>query len=133
VSILFSDYRKEHPTKAGYFRIGHIVLSTPPTDILTSRVVNNERVTTLRGSNDMLAKTGQARWDFTVQWIAMVDPTQAVDDLHPAGPYQQWDDLLNQVSSRPEHINRLARARWSIRPHPLAPGLSLLSPNHCQP
>jgi len=89
VSILFSDYKKDNPSKASYFRIGYVVLSTPPTDILTSRVVNNERLTVLRGSNDMVAKTGQARWDFTVRWTALLDDSATSEDAR----YQQWEDL----------------------------------------
>ena len=77
MSILFTDYQKENPSEAGYFRIGPIVLSTPPTDIITGRVVNNERVTALRGNNDMVMKTGQARWDATVRWTAMLDSSHA--------------------------------------------------------
>ena len=90
MSILFSEYSKDNPSKAGYFRIGPIVLSTPPTDIITGRVVNNERVTALRGSNDMVKKTGQARWDATVRWTAMLDSSHAAGSKEY---YQGWEDL----------------------------------------
>ena len=90
MSILFTNYQKENPSKAGYFRIGPIVLSTPPTDIITGRVVNNERVTALRGNNDMVMKTGQARWDATVRWTAMLDSSHAAGSKEY---YQGWEDL----------------------------------------
>jgi hypothetical protein len=89
VSITFSEYQKENPSKAGYFRIGFIVLAVPPTDIRTDKIVNNERLTTLRGRNDMVKKTGQARWDVTVSFkVLLGDPT--VDD---ANYYKQWEDF----------------------------------------
>jgi hypothetical protein len=89
VSLTFSEYSAKNPTQAGYFRIGHIVFALPPIDIATGRVVNNERLTTLRGRNDMVKKTGQSRWDVTVQWVAILDDG-ASDEK---GRYRQWEDL----------------------------------------
>jgi hypothetical protein len=89
VSITFSEYEKNNPTQAGYFRIGHIVLSVPPTDIKSDKLVNNDRLTTLRGRNDMIKKTGQSRWDVSVAFKVMIDDTASTED----GRYKQWEDL----------------------------------------
>lgn len=94
MSLTFSEYSAQNSDKAGYFRIGHVVLATSPTDILTGRVVNNERLTVLRGRNDMVKKTGQARWDVTVRWTALLDSTAADDN----GRYKQWEDLRSVLA-----------------------------------
>lgn len=94
MSITFSEFKNDNPTKAGYFRIGYVVLANSPEDVLTGRVTNNERLTTLRGRNDMVKKTGQARWDVTVRWIAMLDDSAVSED----GRYQQWEDLRSILS-----------------------------------
>src|SRR5258708_3427729 len=94
MSIPFSRYQQEDWGKAGYFRIGHITLSTPPVDIASNRVSNNDRLTVLRGTNDMFQKTNRTRWDFTVRWVAMLDDLAADD----AGRYRDWEDLRSLIA-----------------------------------
>lgn len=81
------------PDDAGYFRIGSVILQIPPTDIQTNRVVNDDQLATLRGQGPMFIKSGQARWDVTVQWKALrvVDPDGSYD-------YSQWQDLRQIVA-----------------------------------
>ena len=94
MSIPFTQLSTEDRNIAGYFRIGHVVLRTPPTDILTNRVSGKERITTLRGANDLIKLTGRGRWDVTVRWTAMKDDTATsmVDS------YAQWEDLRSIVA-----------------------------------
>ena len=86
------DYSTNNPLDAGYFRVGFVTLQIPPQDIVTSRVVNNEKITPLRGMNEMFQKTGQARWDVTVSWTALLN------DADQVTRYQQWEDLRNMVA-----------------------------------
>ena len=86
------DYSSNNPLDAGYFRVGFVTLQIPPQDIVTSRVVNNEKITPLRGMNEMFQKTGQARWDVTVSWTALLN------DANQVTRYQQWEDLRNMVA-----------------------------------
>ena len=86
------DYSTNNPLDAGYFRVGFVTLQIPPQDIVTSRVVNNEKITPLRGMNEMFQKTGQARWDVIVSWTALLN------DANQVTRYQQWEDLRNMVA-----------------------------------
>src|ERR1019366_5362124 len=88
MSVTFST-SNSGPSSAGYFRIGFVTLQIPPQNIVTSRVVNNDKLATLRGMNEMFRKTGQARWDVTVSWAAMMGGAT------PEAKYQQWNDLQN--------------------------------------
>lgn len=94
MSIPYRDLSNEDAAAAGYFRIGSLVLSTPPTDILANRVSGKDRVTVLRGSNDMVKMTGHGRWDVTVRWTAMQDDTAG--DI--AGKYHQWEQVRTVVA-----------------------------------
>jgi soluble lytic murein transglycosylase-like protein len=94
MSILYRDLSSEDAAAAGYFRIGNLVLSTPPTDILTNRVSGKDRITVLRGSNDMVKMTGHGRWDVTVRWMAMLD--DAVGNID--GKYAQWEQVRTVVA-----------------------------------
>jgi len=96
MSIPFTSLGPQDANKAGYLRIGNVVLKTPPTDILTNRVSGQQRMTVLRGSNDLIKLTGKGRWDVTVRWIAMLDDTVASTDL--TGRYAQWEDLRSIVA-----------------------------------
>jgi hypothetical protein len=80
-------------SQTGYFRIGFVELRIPPTDINTNRVINDDQVSTLRTSNTMFVKTGQARWDVTIHWKAIRFVNQ--DGTYD---YSQWVDLQNIVA-----------------------------------
>lgn len=80
-------------TQPGYFRIGHVVLQIPPTDITCNRVVNDDQMSTLRGQSPMFIKTGQARWDVTVRWKAV-----KFENADGSFVYSQWDDLRSVVA-----------------------------------
>jgi hypothetical protein len=81
MSVVFSNPRNSNSN--GYFRIGNVILNIPPTNIVTDRIINNSRKTTLRGKNEMFTKSGQARWDVTITWTALKDSES----------YSQWSDL----------------------------------------
>lgn len=87
-----TDYTANDPTVAGYFRIGFVTLQIPPENIHTSRVVNNEKIRTVRGMNEMFQKTGQSRWDAVISWTALLN--DASNDVL----YKQWEDLCNIVA-----------------------------------
>lgn len=90
MSLTFSSFNKGDTTKNGYFRIGFVILQIPPEDILTNRVVNNDKITPLRAGNEMMVKSGQARWDVTVRWVALAD--------YDTSDYSQWEQLQDVVA-----------------------------------
>jgi hypothetical protein len=87
------DKLKQHPDSGGYFRIGHVVLDIPPEDINTTRVSNSDEVTPLRSPYAMYVKTGQARWDATVRWTAVVK-----ESIDGEPDYSQWEDVRNVLA-----------------------------------
>lgn len=91
MSVVFSSYTNKDNNKNGYFRIGNTILNIPPSNITTDRIINNDRRTVLRGKNEMFTKSGQARWDVTVSWMALIDH-------NAADPYEQWDKVQNVVA-----------------------------------
>jgi hypothetical protein len=91
MSNLFTTYDSTDTSSAGYFRLGHIVLQIPPSDITTSRVINNDSIPILRGKNEMFTKSGQARWDVTVRWTAF--QVTGTND-----PYFQWEQLQDLIA-----------------------------------
>lgn len=94
MSIPYRDLSQEDAAAAGYFRIGNLVLSTPPTDIFANRVSGKDRITVLRGSNDMVKMTGHGRWDVTVRWTALLDDTAG----SIGGKYAQWEQVRTVVA-----------------------------------
>lgn len=88
-----ADANQQNEWPAGYFRLGHIVLDIPPTAISTNKIVNDDQVATLRTGTPMFVKTGQSRWDVTVQW-------KAVRKLNDDGSfdYSQWRKLRDVVA-----------------------------------
>jgi hypothetical protein len=98
MSLVFSN-ASENKTRQGYFRIGLVTLSIPPSDISTSHTINNERIGTLRGANEMFRKTGQARFDVSVTFTAVID-----DLADTTTKYHAWEDvrmLLAMFKSAP--------------------------------
>jgi hypothetical protein len=85
MSVVFSNYLQEDSNKNGYFRIGTVVLNIPPTNIITEKIINNNRKTILRGKNEMFTKSGQSRWDVTVTWKSILSGGQ--------DKYSSWEDL----------------------------------------
>lgn len=79
--------------KPGYFRIGFVVLKIPPIDITTNKVVNDDQVSTIRTVSPMFVKTGQARYDVTVHWKALV-----ILDKNGVPDYSQLSDVRNVVA-----------------------------------
>src|SRR5208283_6097848 len=77
------------PNQAGYFRIGHLILSIPPEDLVTSKIENNEEITPLRAPYPFFKKTGHSRWDVTARWKAVIDNSAT-------NPYTQWY-MLRQI------------------------------------
>ncbi len=94
MSIPFTQLKGKDAALAGYLRIGHVVLSMPPTDILTNKVSAKERVSVLLGSNDLVKFTGHGRFDVTVRWTAMLDDAAANSE----DKYKQWEDLRTIVA-----------------------------------
>ena len=94
------DYSTNNPLDAGYFRVGFVTLQIPPQDIVTSRVVNNEKITPLRGMNEMFQKTGQARWDVTVSWTALLNDADQVTQVSAVGRPSQYGCHLQGRSFR---------------------------------
>lgn len=88
-----TDQSKSEFRQSGYFRLGHVVLDIPPTDISTNKVVNDDQVATLRTGTPMFVKSGQSRWDVTVHWKAVRQLNQ--DDTYD---YSQWAKLRNIVA-----------------------------------
>jgi hypothetical protein len=86
---LLVDVTKRRPTDAGYFRLGTVILSIPPEEITTNKVINNEELTPLRSQYAMYRKTGHSRWDVTIRWTAFVDYAEMAD----TPSYAQYLDL----------------------------------------
>jgi hypothetical protein len=86
MSVVFSNYSTGSASKSGYFRIGNVVLNIPPTNIITDRIINNNRKAILRGKNELFTKSGQARWDVTISWTAVQDPSTT-------NPNSEWSKL----------------------------------------
>ena len=84
---------KDSKTSQGYFRIGFLTLSIPPSDITTSHTVNNERIGVLRGANEMFRKTGQSRFDVSVTFPVVLN-----DLGDSSSKYSQWTDLRTVVA-----------------------------------
>jgi hypothetical protein len=85
MSIVLNTYA---PADKGYFRIGHVALSIPPEDIITNRVENSDELATLRAKYPMILKTGQARWDVTISWKALLTYNE-----DGSTNYTEWEKL----------------------------------------
>lgn len=123
---------KKRDDSQGYFRIGCVALDVPPQSIQTNRVTNTDEFTVLRGGSPMFTKTGQARWDVSISWKAMIDD-QATDewsrfgDMHDlryvlamfkAAPFVEvYNDHLKQVFAAldPSKHARMAFAMRQLR------------------
>jgi hypothetical protein len=78
-------------TKAGdlgSFIIGDVVLSIPPSAITTTRIENNEEITSLRSRFPMIRKTGQSIMMATVMWQAVLENNGI--DVN----YTEWEKLV---------------------------------------
>ena len=66
--------------------------SIPPESIQTTRLSNNEEITTLRSPQPFYKKTGHEMFNVTVTWKALVDYSTLTPD------YSQWEDLRKIIA-----------------------------------
>jgi hypothetical protein len=103
---------------AGYFRIGNTILDIPPEQIQCHKVINGSEVMPLRFPFALQVKTGQARWDVTWSWKAIIDPTQH-------DPYFEWEKirmLLAMFKAAPFVEVENDHIRQIVSPGTLTPG-----------
>lgn len=72
----------------GHFRIGPVSLQIPPDSLRLVRDTNTDEVMPLRSKYSYGIRTGQARWNLTIQWRALLGQT-------PDGStdFSQWEDV----------------------------------------
>src|ERR1017187_926237 len=77
----------------GHFRIGPVSLAIPPDQIQFDKASNNDEILPLRSKYSYEIKTGQARWNLTIHWRALLGegPNGTVD-------YSQWEDVRTIVA-----------------------------------
>src|ERR1017187_2159054 len=77
----------------GHFRIGPVSLAIPPDQIQFDKASKNDELLPLRSKYSYEIKTGQARWNLTIHWRALLGdgPNGTVD-------YSQWEDVRTIVA-----------------------------------
>jgi D-alanyl-D-alanine dipeptidase len=122
MSVVFDS--KTKPSQNGYFRIGHIVLDIPPSNIITDRILNNTRKQTLRGKNEMFTKSGQARWDVTITWTAVRqgsdnsqwEKVQTILAIFKAAPFVEVENAhLRQIFAENDPFMKASRLAFALR------------------
>ena len=88
MSVLLSYKSGRTSADPGYFRVGCVVLSVPPDQILTEKVMQNEELAPLRSRYARFRKTGHSRWDVSISFKSLLwDSPGGVPD------YSDWEDL----------------------------------------
>jgi len=79
--------KKRGNADPGYFRIGHVVLTVPPEQIGTQKVMQNEELSPLRSRYVRFKKTGHSRWDVTIGFKSLLWDGPGGTD------YSDWESL----------------------------------------